>query len=401
MLFKDLWSLVIETIRTQKLRSFLTILGIVVGMASIVLLSSISEGARQGIVSQFTQFGTNIIGVTPGKQSTFGGGPGAVGGTTQPLTIEDALALRRIPGVQYVAPHEMGMSHLEAGELSRYTYVYGTTWEDQHILQWYPRIGAFLPAGDPDQIPAVCVLGATVARELFPGANPLGGRIRIGGYRYVVVGVMKAKGQVLGFDMDDMVYIPVRRALKMFNRQAVSEIHVSATSHQRVDPVIESIRRVLIDRHSGEEDFTIVSQSDMLRVIDDVLNVVTAGVLVIAGISVLVGAMGILTIMWVSVHERTAEIGLSKAIGASNGQILQMFLAEAGALSLLGGIGGLIVGYVVGWILSTAIPGFWIETPLWVAPIVILVSTAVGILSGVIPAIRASRLDPIDALRAE
>jgi putative ABC transport system permease protein len=398
---KDLWSLVLETVRTQPLRSILTMLGIVIGMASIVLLSAIGEGTRRGVAAQFGQFGTNVIGVQPGKQKTFGTGPGAVGGTTHPLTVEDGDALRRVPGAAYVAPHVVGMGQVEIGARSRFTYVYGTVRDDQFILKWPARIGSFLPAGDVDQIPPVCVLGALVSRELFPETNPLGARVRIGESRLTVIGVMEPKGQVLGFDLDDMVILPVRRAMKMFNRDRVDEIHVLAGGHEGVDRLMASIRDVLMDRHDGEEDFTVISQTDMLRLIDEVMNVLTLGVLVIAGISLFVGAMGILTILWVSVHERTSEIGLAMAIGASRRQILCLFLGEAGLLSMIGGLAGLAVGVILGSLIRAAFPALWIEFPFWVFAAGMGVSLGIGVLSGVVPAARAARLDPIEALRAE
>ncbi len=397
----DLVGLVVETLRARGLRSFLTILGIVIGMASVVLLSSIGEGTRVGVLEQFGQFGTTIVGIQPGKQKTMGMGAGMVGGTTHPLTVEDARALRRVPGVRYVAPHVIGMGEVKTEERSRYSYVYGTVWEDQHILKWYPRIGSFLPPGDPDQAPPVCVLGARVASELFPAKNPLGSNVRVGDVRFTVVGVMSSKGQMLGFDLDDMVYVPVRRAMRMLNRDDVSEIHVLVASQGMIPGVTKGVRAVLTQRHEGEEDFTIQNQADMLEVVDEVMTVLTAGVLVIAGIALLVGAMGILTIMWVTVKERTGEIGLVKALGASDGQVVAIFLAEAGTLSLVGGLAGTAVGLAAAWGLGRAVPGFWVQTPAWIIPIALGVSLLVGVLAGVAPAVKAARLDPVEALRAE
>lgn len=397
----DLWVLLFETLRTQRLRSFLTILGIVIGVASVVLLSSIGEGTRRGVAAQFSQFGTTVVGIRPGKVETFGVGPGAIGGTTRPLTVEDGLALRRIAGVRYVAPHVMGMGEMKTGERTRQVSIYGTVADDQHCLQWYPQYGSFLPEGDPDQIPAVCVLGAKTARELFPGANPLGARVRVGGSRFTVVGVMSPKGQVLGFDLDDMVYLPLRRAMRLLNLSQVAEIHLYVASHAMIGRAVGEARRMLVDRHGGEEDFTITTQADMLKVVDEVIGVLAAGVLVIAAIAVFVGAMGILTILWVSVHERTGEIGLIKALGASDRQVMLVFLAEAAALSALGGAAGLAAGLGGGWLIRALVPGFWIGTPFWIIPVALGTSVLVGLVAGVAPARRAAKLDPVEALRAE
>ncbi len=401
MPFGDLWGLVLETLRAQRLRSLLTVLGIVVGIASIVLLASIGEGARAGIAAEFSQFGTTVMGVRPGKIETFGVGPGVVGGTTRPLTIEDALALRRLPGVRRVAPHVMGIGEVEAGPRTRRVSIYGTVADDRHILRWPPRLGSFLPEGDPGQIPPVCALGSTVARELFPAQNPLGTHVRIGGWRFAVAGVMESKGQMLGVDLDDMVFIPLRFALKMFNLSQLHEIHVDVASHAGIGAAEREIRRVLRERHGGEEDVTVTSQADMLRTVDEVLGVVSMGVLVIAAISLLVGAMGILTIEWVALRERTPEIGLEKALGASDRQIMAIFLAEAAALAGLGGLLGLLLGLGGGALLYLAIPAVWVSTPPWLPVFALAGSMAVGIAAGVLPARAAARLAPIDALRAE
>lgn len=396
----DLWTLLLETLQTQKLRSALTVLGIVIGIASMVLLSSIGEGTREGIAKEFTQFGTTIVSIMPGKSETHGN-PGYMGGTTYPLTYEDALVVRRVRGVRWYSPTATGVGEVEAGERSRHTYIFGVINDAQHVWQWYPRVGSFIPDGDPDHIPPVCALGPKTARELFPNQNPLGAHVRVADARFKVVGVMEPKGQMLGWDLDDAVYIPLKRAMRLFNRDQLQELHLYVTSHSMIPRVMSDVKAVLKDRHDGNEDFTVISQADMLKVIEDVLIVVTVGVMVIAAISVFVGAMGILTIMWISVHERTQEIGLVKALGASNRQVLTVFLSEAAALSLLGGVAGLLFGWGGCRLLQAAIPGFWVQTPAWMPPVALGVSLFVGVVAGVVPAIRASRLDPIEALRAE
>jgi putative ABC transport system permease protein len=401
MPFGDLWGLVIETLRAQRMRSVLTVLGIVIGVASVVLLASIGQGARTGIAAQFSQFGTTVLGVRPGRVETFGMSPGVVGGTTRPLSVEDAHALRRIPGVLHVAPHVAGLGEVEAGPRTRRCQVYGTTADDRHILRWPPRVGSFLPDGDVESVPPVCALGSKVAKELFPAGDALGARLRIGTWKFSVVGIMESKGQMLGFDLDDMVFVPLRFAMKMFNLSQLQEIHVYVSSHERIAPVTTEIERILRDRHGGEDDVTITSQADLLKTIDEVLRVVSTGVLLIAAISVLVGAIGILTIEWVAVSERTPEIGLLKALGASDRQVLLIFLAEAAALAGLGGVIGLLLGTGGGLLLTAAVPAIRVETPAWIPPVALAVSLGVGLAAGVLPARRAARLDPIQALRAE
>ncbi len=397
----DLVFLLFETLRTQRLRSLLTMLGIVIGIGAVVLLSSIGEGARTAVLAQFTQFGTDIVGVQPGRQKSFGVGPGSFGGTTRPLTLGDARALGHIAGAAAVAPHVAGTAQLDASGRTRHTYVYGTTGEDAAILQVRVRTGAFLPTGDPEAAPSVCVLGPKTARELFPGESPLGMHLRIGDARFTVIGVVREKGQVLGFDLDDIVYIPVARAIKLFNRDALTEIHVLAINHARVPGLVAEIERVLKERHADKIDFTVNTQKDMLDLVDEVLTVMTSGVLLIAAISVIVGAIGIATILWVSVHERTSEIGLVKAIGASDGQVVLLFLAESGALSLAGGMVGVAGAWLLGDLVHVVAPSVPLSTPLWIIPIALGASLVVGILAGVLPARRAATLDPVEALRAE
>ncbi|MCK6445433.1 MAG: ABC transporter permease [Planctomycetes bacterium] len=397
----DLLRWLFDTLRAQRLRSLLTMLGIVIGIGAMVLLSSIGAGARAAVVAEFTQFGTTILGVQPGRATSFGIGAGSFGGTVRPLTLADARALERIPGVRFVAPHVVGLAAVERAALSRNVYVYGTTVDDQEVLQWWPRLGGFLPAGDPERAAAVCVLGDTVARELFGRENPLGARVRIGTARYVVVGVMAEKGQVLGFDLDDLVIVPVARALELFDRDGLTEIHVLVAGHSRMREVELAIECVLAERHDGELDVTLSSQADMLALVDEVLDVLTRGVLAIAAISLLVGALGILTIQWVSVHERTAEIGLVKALGASDRQVELLFLAEAGALSLSGGVVGVLVALGLGELVHLVRPEFPLVTPSWSAPLALATALAVGVLAGVLPARKAARLDPVEALHAE
>lgn len=401
----DLLLFVLQALRAQRLRSGLTALGVVIGMAAVVLMSSIGEGTRAGVMAQFGQFGTTIVGVQPGVTRTMGVSPGALGGTTHPLTVEDGLALRRIPGVRRVAPHVVGAGVVEARGRSRHTLIYGTVADDQHILRWHPRVGTFLPEGDPDRAPPVCVLGPTVARELFPGASPLGERVRLGERAFRVVGVMEAKGSMLGFDLDDMVYVPVRRALAMLDRQGVTEVHLLVDSNDRIDGVMRDAKRLLRQRHDGDEDVTLVSQADMLATVDQVMDVLTRGVLVIAAISVLVGALGILTMQWVGVHERTAEVGLLMALGASRRQVAAVFLTEAALVSAAGGLLGALAGAGLALSLGLVADAAGVDArpapPSWAVPMAVGVSLVVGVLAGVLPALRAARLEPIEALTTE
>jgi putative ABC transport system permease protein len=396
----DLLRLAAGALASQRLRSLLSLLGIAIGIASVVLLTSIGEGTRRYVIGQFSQFGTNIIAINPGKTETFGI-PGVLGGTTHLLTIDDAEALTRIAGIERVVPAVFGTARVEAGERGRSVVVFGVTPDIPDVWQFRVRQGTFWPSGDPRRGAPLAVLGTTLARELFGDASPLGSFVRIGGTRFRVIGVMEPKGQMLGFDIDDAVYIPVASALKLFNQAELSEIDLLYSHPGIADRVEAEVRRTLMARHRGREDFTIVTQAAMLETFGKVMNVVTLAVGGIAGISLLVGAIGILTIMWIAVGERVGEIGLVRALGASRGQVWLLFLAEAAGLSMLGGVLGIVAGLGLAALLRALVPGLPVETPLRFVLVALATSLATGLASGVLPAQRAAGLDPTEALRAE
>jgi putative ABC transport system permease protein len=375
-------------------------LGIAIGVAAVILLTSIGEGTRVYVVSQFTQFGTTIIAINPGKSKTFGV-PGILGGTTHKLTLDDADAIARIPGVELVVPLSMGVARVEAGERGRSVSVLGSTPDVPALWRFGARQGSFWPRGDPRHGAPLAVLGPKLARELFGEANPLGQLVRIAGARFRVVGVMEPKGQMMGFDVDDIAHIPVASAMRVFNQDELFEIDLIYANIRDTARIEAEIKRVLTDRHAGNEDFTITTQEAMLEVFGNVMDVVTAAVGAIAGISLLVGATGILTMMWIAVGERTSEIGLVRALGATREQVQLLFLAEAAALATLGGIAGVVLGLGTGRLLRAFVSGLPVETPVPFVLAGLAVSLATGLLAGVAPARRAAGLDPIEALRAE
>ncbi|HPR64396.1 MAG TPA: ABC transporter permease [Thermoanaerobaculia bacterium] len=391
---------VIGALRGHRLRSGLSALGIAIGVFAVILLTSLGEGTRDYIVSQFTQFGTSIIAINPGNVKTVGI-PGIFGGTTQFLTIDDAESLRHIPGVRVLTPVAMGQARVEAEGKGRSVYIYGVGHEALEAWQFSVAQGMFLPAIDPHRQGAFTVLGPKLAHEIFGEESPLGKRVRMGGRSLLVVGVMEPKGQLLGFDLDDAAYIPVATSLALFNLPELQEIDVVASTVGLVDPVAEGVRALLKERHRGEEDFTITTQNQMLDTFGKIISIITVAVSAIAAISLLVGAVGILTIMWISVQERTGEIGLLRALGVSPRGIQGIFLLEAVILSIFGGVIGLGLGFVVQALIRGLVPGIPLKTPPEAVIAALLMSLLVGMFSGFLPARRASRLDPVEALRAE
>jgi putative ABC transport system permease protein len=396
----DCVRLAVGAIAGHRLRSILSMVGIAIGIAAVILLTSIGEGTRRYILAQFAQFGTNLIAIHPGKAET-SGMPGVFSGTTHHLTIDDAEALARIPGVERVVPTAFGTARIEAGPRARSVAVNGVTPDIQTVWKFHTRLGAFWPAGDPRRGAPLTVLGPKLAHELFGDTSPLGQFVRIGGTRFRVIGVMEPKGEMLGFDLDDTAYVPVATAMRLFNLLDLGEIDLTDPPAEATARVEADVIRVLKARHDGEEDFTVTTQQAMLDVFGNVMGMVTMAVGAIAGISLLVGAIGILTMMWITVRERTEEIGLARAIGASATQVAGLFLAEASMVALLGGVAGVALGLGLGAALRWLVPGLPVETPLSFVLLALGVSLAVGLVSGVLPARRAAGLDPIEALRAE
>lgn len=397
---RDVLDLSLEALRAHRLRYGLSALAIAVGVASVVILSSIGEGARRYVLDQFSMFGTNIVGVHPGKVST-GGIPGGMGGSTRKLTLDDARMLKRLRGVASATATASGTALVEYGDRGRRVLVFGATAQVPRVWSMHVTAGSFLPDMEWDRSSPVVVLGPKLKHELFGAENALGALVRIGTARYRVIGVMEAKGTLLGFDMDDTAYIPVMNALRLFNRSELSEVNLLAATLGDVDSVVERARRMMIDRHAGEEDVTIVSQKDALRMVDGIMRVLALTVTAIAAISLLVGAIGILTILWIVVQERTQEIGLVKALGGTRFQILSWYLCEAALTAVAGGVGGILIGSGVSASLSRVVPGLSTHTPPVILAAAIGMAASVGLLAGVVPAVRASRLNPVESLRAE
>ena len=399
MLIKDLLRLTTTSVLAQKLRSFLTMLGITIGITAVVLLTSIGEGLYQFVLSEFSQFGTTLVAVNPGKVSTHGMSMG-VFGSVRPLTIEDAESLKRLSYAKSVVAAVQGNAEVEGNRRTRRTTVYGVGSDFPTTFNIKVNTGRFLPEEDPTAPRAFVVLGAKVKDELFGNSNPLDQRMRIGGDRYRIIGTLESKGQILGIDLDDTVFIPAARGLDLFNREGLMEIDVLYEEGANSQKVVAGIKRILEARH-GREDFTITTQEQMLDVLGSILNVLTFAVGAIGGISLIVGGIGIITIMTISVNERTTEIGLLRALGAKQSQILSLFLGEAIVLSAIGGATGLILGISLAQLLHAVLPALPVNTPWTFVFMAEGLAIMIGLAAGVLPARRAAQLDPVEALRAE
>jgi putative ABC transport system permease protein len=388
-----------RTLISNKLRSALTTLGLVIGIAAVVILTALGRGIHTFVLAEFTQFGTNLVGIHPGKKSTFGIS-GASISTVRPLSMADAISLNKLENIIAVLPVVQGNARIEAGTKQRRSNVLGVGAAVPEVWKILPVNGRFLPAGELNNPRAFAVLGHKLGQELFGSNNPLGQRIRVGSDRYRVIGVMEKKGQMLGFDMDDTIYIPAMKAMELFDREGLMEINLLYNNNTPVNIVEKNIRKSLIARH-GSEDFTIITQNQMLASMDSVLNILTLAVAALGGISLLVGSVGILTIMTIAVSERTSEIGLQRALGAERRIIFQLFLWEALTLSLAGGFAGVLTGVIIVKVIGAVLPALPVQLAWAYIAAAFIVSLLIGIISGIAPAIKAARMEPLEALRTE
>ena len=396
MRIADLLQFAVGAVRGHRLRTSLSLLGVAIGVSSVILLTSLGEGARRYVIGEFTSLGSNLLIIIPGKTETAGLAP-LVSTAPHDLTLQDADALpMRVGAVRRVAPVIVGTAAVRSGERSREVTVIGTTREVLTIRQLKMSTGRFLPANEPDA--SVCVLGTRVQRELFPDENPLGKLVRIGDWRFRVIGVIAPRGTSIGMDMDEVVEIPVNTGLRLFNRSSLYRILAEVGSHQEIDRAREAVLQVLRERHAGQEDVTVLTQDAVLATFDSILKALTAALASIAAISLGVAGLGIMNLMLVSVTERTREIGLLRAVGATQAQVLALFLVEAALLATVGGGLGLLAGLGVGRLLQQFYPEFPFQAPPWAIPAALGVSCSVGLVFGILPARHASRLDPVLAL---
>ena len=399
MSFRDLFRFALSAVLQNRRRSGLSIVGVVIGVVAVLSLTAIGEGALRYVTSQFASLGSSIVNVSPGKNETTGGMPHGIGGVPNDLTLQDAIVIeRRVQSIRAAVPVSVSTDVVSHLQRARRGPVVGATADFERLQQLDLATGSFLPESELDRGASVVVLGQTVARELFDEANPLGATVRIGSWRMRVIGVLRGRGRQLGMDVDEVVFIPIAASMRMANKSSVSRIMLELWPRADQDAVIEQVKQLLIARHD-EEDFTLISQDAVLSSLSSILGLLTLVVAGIASISLAVAGIGIMNVMLVSVSERRDEVGLLKAVGANQRQILFIFLLEAALLSSAGGLLGLTVGTLLVAIGNLAYPTVDLVAPMWAVVSVIALSLGTGILFGVLPAWRASRLDPVAALQ--
>jgi putative ABC transport system permease protein len=395
----DLFRFSSHALMQNRRRSALSLLGVVIGVVAVTSLTAIGEGALRFVTDQFASLGTSIVIISPGKNETTGGIPHGIGGIPNDLTLRDTIVLeRRIQAVRTAVPISISTDTISHLERDRQVPIIGATAEFARLQQLEIAMGSFLPEGELDRGASVVVLGHIVARELFASQNPLGSTVRIGGWRMRVIGVLKERGTQLGMQVDESVFIPTATGMRMANKSSVNRIMLELLPRSEPEDAIAEIKRILIERHD-EEDFTCVSQDAVMASLASILGILTMVVAGIASVSLAVAGIGIMNVMLVSVSERTDEVGLMKAVGATGRQILAIFLLEAAMLSFAGGLLGLVLGTALVLLGNALYPAVDAATPLWAIGAVMALSLGTGVLFGVLPAWRASRLDPVAALQ--
>jgi putative ABC transport system permease protein len=394
----DLLHFSLRALGGHRLRTALSLVGMAIGVAAVVALTALGEGARRYVIDQFASIGSNLLIVVPGKTETTGL-PGIATATTHDLTLEDSRAIERtLPEAEEVAPLVTGTESVAYGARRRQVGIMGSTHNFLEVRKLEMGRGEFLPTEELSRGRPVVVLGAKVARELFAGEEPVGKVVRIGGWRMRVVGVLASRGVQLGVDVDDIAVVPVVTAMKMFDRRSLFRIMIQVRGGADLEMAKDRVVRLLVERHDGEEDVTVLTQDAVVSTFSSILGALTLALGAIAGISLTVAGIGIMNVMLVSVSERTREVGLLRAVGVARRQIMAVFLTEAAMLSAAGGLLGLAIGWVSVRILVGVFPALPASPPIWAVAAAVALSLGVGVLFGWLPARRAARLDPVHAL---
>lgn len=395
MKLNELLSLSTKALMANKLRSFLTTLGIIIGVFSIIVLVSIGTGLQSYINKQIAAFGPNLIDVIPGNMNSVGGFTSAL---TDKLTMQDARNLKqKLLSTAKVAPMIEQSANLRYKNIEdKNAFIMGTTTEYPLVVQNLKvKTGTFFTKGQENT--KVAVIGPTVVKKLFNDKNPLGKKIFVGNSTYTVIGTTEKLGSLLGIDQDNMVYVPIEVIRQQFGTSTIREIAIAANSKELV-PIVKKQTRDTLLKRLDEDEFSVETSESITATISNITNMLSLALGGIAAISLLVGGIGVANIMLVSVTERTREIGLRKALGAKRSDILKQFLFEAVMLSVGGGIIGIILGMIVSIIIAQLLVS---EVTTWSILMGFGFSVAIGIIFGMAPAIRASKLSPIDALRYE
>lgn len=401
MRIADHWLFSYQALVRHRLRSLMILIAIAMGVSSVLLLTSIGEGARLFIEQEFSALGTKMLIVLPGKKETTGGAPPIYGTSPRDLTIEDAQALKRISTISHVAPIIAGTASVSNLAVSRDIIIIGTNRDMFTVRNLKLQQGKMLPSASETRANQVCILGAKLAKELFQNSSPIGQWLRIGEYRYRVIGLLEQRGESLGLDLRDMAIIPVRSAQMLFDSPALYRILLQLKQTEFEKNTIKSVNNIIAKRHDGEADITIVSQDSMISAFNKILIGVTASIGAIAAISLVVAGILIMNVSYIAVSQRQEEIGLLKSLGASAKEVHRIFITSSVVLTSFGTLSGLLFSYSVVLIVQYNFPDIPIAIPWWSTLAAILMAFVLAVLFSWLPANKAASIDPILALRGE
>lgn len=382
-------------------RTVLLVTAVAIGVAAVILLTSLGEGARRFIDREFSSLGSRMLVILPGKKETTGGAPPMYGTTPRDLTIDDASALAHINSIDKLAPIIAGTTLIGYDGISREVITIGSNNDFFEIRNIAIATGRKLPANATKQATPVIILGAKLVKTLFGNTNPMGRWLNVGEFRFRVIGTLEARGESMGLDLRDMAIIPVRSAQMLFDSPALFRILVQLKQPHSGSYTEQSIRRVIAARHEGEDDISFVNQDSVLQSFNSIITIVTAAVGAIAGISLIVAGVLIMNVTFISVAQRRSEIGLLKAVGATDVQVKRVFVSEAVLLVCMGCLFGLLIAALGIWAANLMWPTFPLMPPWWAAVAALITAFVIGVLFSWIPASRAAKVDPILALQGK
>jgi putative ABC transport system permease protein len=402
MTIHEVLRLALESLVANKLRALLTMLGMIIGVGAVVLLVSIGNGAKNYVTGEFQSLGSNFIAIHPGKKDSKQSFGPPIGQSNRRFTLADTDALQKKAFyLDAVSPLMFGMAKAKNDLGSMSVTLLGVNEQFYRIFNFALAEGDFFSKEESDNARRVTVIGDTIARELFPKGQILGQKILINENEHRVIGILKDAGEKLGLNIDEMVMVPTRSAMRILNDDKLFGIRAKANSKTSLDDAVAEISDLLKERRNGEEDFTIMTQASLVQTMETILNMLTYVLGGIAMISMLVGGIGIMNIMLVTVTERTREIGIRRAVGARQSDIMKQFFVEAIVLSVSGGLVGLIGSVLLTYLFYFLLPSFDMRAPFWILPPAFLLSALIGVFFGSWPARKASRISTIEALRYE